>query len=498
MNMKFLLRKMWILALPAMFLVTSCDDLEVENLNAASIDDVLGNPGDFPSLIEGTYIRWWRAIQQDWVGMPYSVMSQGGSSSWGNWGMQDLGTIPRTPVQNTLTYGNRFFMNNPWANLNGALGQINEVLRVMNDNFDGQAIDPATGEDNTNFVLANAKTVQGLALGHLALFFDQAYPADESYSVVELAELDFAPYTEIAALAVQKLEEAAAIYEADPSVVMREIPGEARSGADAARFCRSYAAKILAYSSRDANETASQVDWAKVLQLSSNGLQSDFAPQGDGGTAWWTRLLVNGQLALWMRASQRLVNEMEGGNQTTAPYPWPTGTSTLPRITSPRDARLNDYFTYNSGQSFQAARGWHFFGNYNFSREADYLTAYATRMPHLTFNESELLRAEAILRTGGSKATAAEIINRTRVGNGGIAPLTGAESVDQLLREITYERLVEFSWDAAGSSWFFRRTSSANDLQLLEGTPRHLPVPAFELDLKGISTYTYGGAGNER
>ncbi len=498
MNIKFLIRKMWILALPAVFLVTSCDDLEVENLNAATIDDVLGNPGEYPSLVAGTYIRWWRAIQQDNVGMPYTVMAQGGTSSWGNWGMQDLGTIPKSPVQNTLTYNNRAFMTSPWANLNGGLGQINEVLRVMNEVFDGKAIDPATGEDLTASVLANAKTVQGLNLGHLALFFDQAYAADDSYTVVQLAELDFAPYTEVAALAVQKLEEAAAIYLANPSVVMRDIPGELLSGEAAARFCRSYAAKILAYTSRDANETATLTNWAKILQLTSTGIQADWSPQGDGGTAWWTRLLVNGQLPLWMRVSQRMVNMLEGGNQTTAPFPWPNGSGTLPRITSPRDARINTYLRYNSGVSFQTARGWYFFSNYHYSRYANYLVAYTDRMNHLDFAESELLRAEAILRTNGSKATAATIINRTRVGKGGLAPLTGAESTDLLLREITYERLIEFSWHAAGSTWFYRRMTTAADMQLEPGTPRHLPVPAFELDLKGIGLYTFGGAGNER
>jgi hypothetical protein len=81
--------------------------------------------------------------------------------------------------------------------------------------------------------------------------------------------------------------------------------------------------------------------------------------------------------------------------------------------------------------------------------------------------------------------------------------LTGAESVDQLLREITYERLVEFSWHAAGSVWFYRRGTTATGsgaagLGLEPGTPRHLPVPAFELDLKAVAPYTYGGEGNER
>lgn len=479
--------------------LTSCEDLEVENLNEKNSSDIFDDPTAFPSVVDGAFLTWWQATQLSSPNMPMSVYAQTLSSSWGNWGMRDLGTIPRAAIQNTLTYNNRGFITTPWTRLNQSLAQVNDLLRVMNDEFGG-TIDDGNGNDLTNQVLANGKLAQGLALGTLGLIFDQAFIADETVSSTDLGALEFSPYTDVIAAAVTKLAEAAAIFDSDNSTSHSGINGLGYNNVEAARFARSFAAKFLAYSSRDAAAGAAN-DWTRILALTSNTVTGDISPAGDG-VFWWTRILIQGQIPLWTRVSQRVINMMEGGTGSgttadaanpTAPYPWPDGVNTLPEIAAPRDNRMTTDFSYNTGVQFAADRGYYFFSSYNYSRYASYLVANLGPMPHLTVNEIGMIRAEALIRTGGSKTEAAALINATRVTRGGLQALTGTESDVVMLSEISYERLVEFSWSGALNGWYFRRISADPTHQLQPGTAVNLPVSAQELEILGLEVYTFGG-----
>ncbi len=492
-------KKLGVMMLATAIVVSSCEDLEVENLNQLDSRAVYADAGSLPTVVDGAFLTWWQAIQLSTPNMPVSVSAQTLSSSWGNWGMQDLGTIPRAPIQNSVTYNNRAFMTTPWYNLNAALAQGNEVLGVLNTAFNG-SIQDANGVDITDQTVANAKMLQGLSLGWLGLMFDQAFIADESLSPEELAGLTMSPYTDVVDAAVTKLTEAAAIFAGNPATFHQAINGLNYDNVQAAAFCRAYAAKILAYSARTGAETAAN-DWSRILTLANGGTTDDISPAGDGGF-WWTRILIQGQFPLWSRVSQRIINMMEGGiggpttndpNHPTAPYPWPDATSSLPEITNPVDQRITDYFQYNTGVQFQSARGYYFFSSYNFYKYPGYLAAFLGPMNHLTLNEQNLIKAEGLIRTGGNKVTAAGYINDTRVGNGGLAPLTGNESDAELLRAIYYERLVEFAWDGALNGWFHRRMSTVDQFQLQPGTPQQMPVPAQELEILGLDVYTFGG-----
>lgn len=497
--MKISIKKMGAMMIALAIVITSCEDMEVENLNSLDSRAVFADATSLPTVIDGGFLTWWQGIQLSTPNMPVSVASQTMSSSWGNWGMQDLGTIPRAPVQNTVTYNNRAFMTTPWYNLNNALAQANEVLGVLNREFNG-SIQDEDGNDITQKTVANAKMLQGLTLGWLGLIFDQAFIADETLSPDELASLQMSSYTEVIDAAVTKLTEAAALFAANPSATHNAINGLNYDNVEAAQFCNAYAAKLLAYSTRSGAETAAN-NWSRILTLANAGTTDDISPAGDGGF-WWTRILIQGQFPLWARVSQRIINMMEGGiggpsttdpNNATAPYPWPDGTSTLPRIANPVDARIDKYYQYNTGVQFQSARGYYFFSSYNFRKYPDYLAAFLGPMPHLTLDEQNLIKAEALVRTGGSKTLAAEYINNTRVTNGELAPLTGTESDADLLRAIYYERLVEFPWDGALNGWFFRRMTTVEQFQLQPGTPAQMPVPAQELEILGLDVYTFGG-----
>ena len=106
--------------------------------------------------------------------------------------------------------------------------------------------------------------------------------------------------------------------------------------------------------------------------------------------------------------------------------------------------------------------------------------------------ENDLLLAEAIVRTSGPDAQAAELVNNTRVERGELAPLAGTESASEIMDKIFYERYVELGWTYPLIGYFDRRRTD----DLLAGTPRQLPIPANELALNGFAFYTFGGTGD--
>ena len=100
-----------------------------------------------------------------------------------------------------------------------------------------------------------------------------------------------------------------------------------------------------------------------------------------------------------------------------------------------------------------------------------------------------LFRSEASLR-GGDLATAVTLINKTRVGRGGLAPAAAGDGVAGLTTKLGYENEIELLGLGAATYYWRRR----NDL-LLAGTPHEMPVPAKELGVKKEALYTWGGAG---
>lgn len=499
MKRNTLINKLFLFAtVLSMGILASCEDLEVENFNSPNQSAVLGTPNDFPALIDGQFGTLWQGLQLSQPNFPISVMAQGPSMSWGNWGSRDLGTIPRAAMQNTLNYSNRGLFTAGWNGLYAALSTTTTALRIVAE--ENATIVNSNGVDVTAQTVANGKFIQGMALGYLSLLYDQAYIIDEN---TDLSTLDFSPYGDVNDAAITKLNEAAAAFAADGSMTMTGWFGLTFTGTQAANLIRGFIAKFEAAQARNTTE-ASAVDWNVVLTNSANGI--DLAPVGDGGNTWWHRLLIQGQDAGWARVSQKVIKMMNPNKSNTdVPYPWPDGVNSLPKITSPDDARVDLDFTYTGSNDFSAARGYYFYSNYDYSRYEAYRAGFTEPMMFLSADEVDLLRAEALIRTGGNKITAAGLINNTRVGRGGLTPLTGLESDADLLNAILYERIVEFTWHGSCNIWFYRRmmtpsgnTDATNVYFLEPATARHLPVPAAELTIFGKPLYTFGGVAGEQ
>ena len=118
-------------------------------------------------------------------------------------------------------------------------------------------------------------------------------------------------------------------------------------------------------------------------------------------------------------------------------------------------------------------------------------TAGRTAVPYLLAAESDLVRAEALIRkTGPDLATAATLINNSRVTRGQLSPATAAMGATALLALIDYEREIELH-ASSGFTLFQRRHVDG----LQAGTWRHLPIPAKELETLVLPIYTFGGVG---
>jgi hypothetical protein len=108
--------------------------------------------------------------------------------------------------------------------------------------------------------------------------------------------------------------------------------------------------------------------------------------------------------------------------------------------------------------------------------------------PVITATENDLLWAEGLIRSGGSLSAAANLINNTRVGRGGLPPATAADGVAGLLTKLQYEQDIELI--GLGDAVFFNRRRIDG---LEPKTPHQMPVPAKELQVLRKALYTYGG-----
>src|SRR5690554_2101956 len=120
------------LILSIVFLITSCADLEVENLNNPDSERALANDADVIGLLGGGYVQWYQGLTG--VGMlPLMTAADYMTGDVGNFGIRDLSEEPRKEFNNSPAYSNAMDTNGYlWEDLNAALGTANDVLKVIN------------------------------------------------------------------------------------------------------------------------------------------------------------------------------------------------------------------------------------------------------------------------------------------------------------------------------------------------------------------------------
>jgi hypothetical protein len=495
----------------------ACDyltDLDTENLNDPDLARVLTNPSDVESMIASSWVPFWTYNQGTTsFNIAAAVHGHELTTTVGNLSAWELSIEPRTwQFNNHPAYAERWMNQEPWYFLYGAITSANDGLRLIDR---GMRIVAGTGDtavDNTQRARAFAKFTQGLQYTHLAKIFDQGPVVTEDDDISDAGALVFRPHTALQAQGIASLTEAAAIATANTFTIPSTwIRGLVISNQELARIAHSYIARSLAYTARTPAERAA-VNWNQVLTHIDQGITRDFAPIAAANelhalyraytqhTWFWAdyRVVgpgdVSGRYQQWINAPvqdrARFIVEspdrrIAGENRTTNP-----GT----------------YFAYNPAQSvLDPNRGLY---NWSFYRvvmrpNTPSLALYQHGPQPLTsMVEMDLLRAEAYIRTN-RPAEAAVLINKTRVANGQLPPVTaqgvpaGADCVPRknsgacgdLMDALMYEKNIELLGIVGGRAWWDRRGWGT----LASGSLTQLPVPGRELETLLMPQYTFGG-----
>ena len=464
-------------------------DLDITNPNNPDVERALATAEDVQNIAISTVNSWYLASTSIYPYMMLGVTADVLTANFGNFGMRFNNLEPRIPFNNTSASSDRDVVQDPWEDNYSTIGAANDVIRVMRGGSLGDDTPDAKFEHIAMFTRAASLT-------NLALLFDRAFVVNETFN----PETDEAPalldYQQAADSAEKWWDELIAALDGESYDYEDEDPIPLASGPlDAEtmlRISNTMAALLLAYTPRQVSEVAG-VDWAKVLAYAENGIGSgagaafDMFVEGDGGTNWWSYINYYGNEPSWVRIDTRVMNRMDPTQPTKF-----TGTI-APKGTSPDD-RYNADFTHAGDVIGDPGRGIYMQTPWWHSRYAHHRrfspTAAGTAVPYLLAAESDLVHAEALIRTGGSLATAATLINRTRVTRGKLPAATAAEGEAKLLEYIDYEREIELM-NSSGMAFFRRRHVDG----LQEGTLRHMPIPAKELETLQLPVYTFGGVG---
>ena len=584
-------------ALAALALVASCSTLDVENPNEPS-STVLTDPNILETVAAGTYRTWFNGNATLNQTLVLSVQSKGLASSWNNGNMNYYGGVdiapsdtasdPLTwsralrPWTNDLSNAGRTSIEQGWFDMYATLSSANDALRAIRDG--GVIIGDAA---RTKRAETWAQLMQGATLAYIALNYDQGYIIDEDTDVLTVTR---SSRRDVKLAAQAALDEAIALANANTFTTPASWTNGAYSysNADVAKIANTLAAMLLAWYPRDATEaaTASVVDWAEVeayasAGMSSGGAQVNVAIEGDGNN--WNQAAM-GWFTDWStgRVSTRVAHFLDPKTQID-PYALGTGSA---QPSSP-DLRMGDGSfgsedlipvydnipaTANAGTDFAYSytaeimrpdRGFYAQSNIGIHRWDDSGNQDPDRQwggvgysPLFTYHINDLLWAEALLRQGNpaDAATAAALINNTRVGRGGLPaalaatpmgspddgpcmaddPRTTAIPNDGVLAKdggpctlfsmMLYEAEIELlqmgashwwhhrhlpvvastAWERVGGTQCYRATlitcpnrqsNGARYIQgLIPGTAREMPVPAKELAIKSEAFYTFGGA----
>jgi len=491
-----------------------CMDLAVENLNNPDRQRAITSPKDVESIISGSFLEWWTGTQKDAnrPALTLSTMADAHTSSWGNWGMQDLSSEPRTPFNNSPSYVYEGVASQTWYNMYRAISSVNDGLQAING---GMKIMEGT-TDNTARARAFAKFVQGLSHLWLACFFDRAFIYDETMDVLT-TKFELKPYTEVFQAGVRMLEEAIAICNANTFTIPNTwINGITLTNTQLKEVAYSHLARYRAGVARTPTERAA-VDWNKVISDARNGVKADWGPIGDGNL-WWDGLKFRGQHgATWTRADYKTIGQTDKSGRYRAWLETPVANRNVfvidtddRRITGAGGGTTNGTdFKYLSPSPFRDDRGTYHHSLYYHARYEYHVLQGATgAMTSVKVAEMDLLVAEGLWRTGGSLQEICDLINKTRVTRGQLPPVTPTMGRDEIFKWLQYEKMIETFATGGGIPWFDRRGWLAHNLvysspggprpgetQLPPGTLIHFPVPGKELEVLQMAIYTFGGVG---
>jgi len=516
----------------AAILVTGACDLSVANPNDPDRNRAFRDPAGLEPLTAGA-IRTWVATRADYYMMPLTAQADNYTASWNNAALRFYSSVgaecpSRCGWTNSSTAPEAAGGPIPeaaWYGYHTVLSSANDVVGAV---ANGVCFDSDCGVDSTNTLRAKTigKMLQGMALAGIALLYDQGFAVDETTDLSNPLAIPFNTRVEVRDFALQKLEDAWT-----QAGVATWVTGDDWMGLDGGKnytnseirqLIRTMQAELVALFPRNAAENAT-ANWAQVATYASQGISS--APAFDWEFNIDVNSSANADVTLdWVKAWGNSIGTMRVDTRVAAMLttnhvdPWPNPSGNPCPTTSP-DRRvgdgswgLTDNFnnygtvaaTANAGTDFACAtvvvfppaRGQYHQSNLQHVRynhlayNGENLPGYdgSGPDPFYTRQMNDLLWAEGLIRSGGDKNLAATLINNSRVTRGGLAPVTGGDADTVLLDALHYEQEIEFM--GQGPTPFFNRRRIDG---LISGTPRHMPVPAKELEVLVREIYTFGG-----
>jgi len=347
--------------------------------------------------------------------------------------------------------------------------------------------------------------------------FDSAFVFDETVDL-EVDVLELQAYPAVMTAAIGKLQEAIALSEtANWSLENNWMNGYSHSGPELAEIAHALIAQFMTMVARTPAERAN-VDWGTVVSHVDAGPDEDIYINGDGEVNWFNDLIWFGAQpgsTSWGRADYKTIGwtELEQGTGTGY-QDWLSASldgrgdfelqvPDLRIMPDPDSSRVEGLdFMWKGNSTFRASRGTYHYSMYIHKRWADYPEAgYTAPTPFILYDPMQLIKAEGLWRQGNN-AGAADIINVTRVGRGGLPPAAAGDA--DLVDKLIYEYRIENFIGCAGCAFYTRRgwgdhapTGPNHHQGLVEGTQVHFAVPGQELDILQKLWYTYGGVGNE-
>ena len=477
----------------ALLVTGACSqDLNVTNPDNPDIPRALATPADVQSLAVSSIHAWYIGSNQVDPWAMLEVTGDEVTMNYGNFGARFNNLEPRIPYHNSSADADIETTQVPWESWYAAIGEGNDVLTALQGGM--------TLPGGNDKYAALALFTQAASEMDVALVFDKGYYVDEN---TDLNSVALQPYQAVADSTLKRLDKLIALT-AGKDWVWDSGEFPATGGMDAAklnRIANTMAAELLALTPRTASDAA-KVDWAKVLQYANNGITEDFQITGDG-SKWWSDINGLFNTTNWTRVDMRLICQMAPALPCTYDPANNGGTSAYV-LTGAHDARVQidtsgddasgADFIYSNGKVIgDPARGIFMQSPYMYQHDWDfnwYSANYSNGpMTYIAKAENDLLKAEALIRTGGDRQLAADLVNNTRVNKGQLTPLTPANTDAEFMKAITYERQVELY---ATNGYVFMYLRHVDQLQ--PGTVRHLPVPATELETIGLPVYTFGGA----
>lgn len=423
----------------ALTLGAACQDLAVSNPNLPDRARATRDPISAETFVSSSFRTFWPvAGHDDYPSWAFSTMAHEVTSGFADFGQLEPSTEPRTAWNNSPVNARRDVNQGPWYGLYRTISTVNDALISIDSGL--TIIDAA----RTKRTQAVGKLMQGLSHAYLGLYFDSAFVIDETVALdTLLTPPALAAYPEVAKAGIAQIDKAIELAKGTTFTLPVDAwLFQAMNQADFVRLANSYAAKILASTPRSRTERAA-VDWNEVIRRIDAGITADFAPVAQPDILWddWKRLVARvrtgppsdyGRPSYWVLgpadSTNGYVNWLATPLDNRVAFQMRTKDRRIHAASGPTAA--GKYFGYNASNIFAAARGTYRYSHYYYLRNGTGTTWQTGPQLALTVTEMDLLKAEALIRLNRA-AEAVSLINKTRVANGQLPPVTTSGPPDE-------------------------------------------------------------------